>query len=80
MSLHDNSPGVVGGGAACGVVDLAAVSDGGGSGGGGAGRGRRRRQAAAKVTQAVVAQLLVDSAGSLNFNNFARVTEWSVDR
>ena len=75
MSLHDDGPGVVGGGAACGVVDLAAISDGGGSGGGGAGRGRRGRQAAAEVTQAVIAQFLVDSASSLNCNNFASITE-----
>lgn len=71
LSLHDDGPGVVGGGAGRGVVDIAAVSDGGG-----AGRGRQRwRQAAAEITQAVIAQLLVDSAGSLNYNNFARITK-----
>ena len=68
LPLHNDGPSVVGGGAASGVVDLAAVTDGGGgSGGGGACRGRGGRQTAAEITEAVIAQLLVDPTSSLNY-------------
>lgn len=68
LPLHNDGPGVVGGGAASGVVDLAAVTDGGGGSGGGAdGCGRGGRQTAAEITEAVIAQLLVDPTSSLNY-------------